>query len=171
MSETANYVGPHASFMPGLELSAAFYREAVEPILRRNFPGLVYAAGRIGPGSDVLAFDDQRSTDHFWGPLLSVFLSDDDLDRYGEQIKRVLANELPFGVHGFPTNFRPLGRTDARLGHLGHMAPTQTRPITGSRGHVEHREGATFEHTCVLIQSKISSPWIGWSCPSSTCVC
>jgi hypothetical protein len=115
--------------MPGLELSSAFYREAVEPILRRNFPDLAHAAARIGSGSDVLGFDDQRSTDHFWGPLLNIFLSDKDLDACGEQIKRVLADELPFEVHGFPTNFRPFGGTEAHLGHLGHMAPTQTRPI------------------------------------------
>jgi len=129
VSDAANYVGPHAAFIPGLELSAAFYQEAVEPILRRNFPDLAYAAARIGPGSDVLGFDDQRSTDHFWGPLLNVFLSDDDLDSYGAQIKHLLANELPLEVLGFPTNFRPFGGTEAHLGHLGHMAPTQTRPI------------------------------------------
>jgi hypothetical protein len=129
MSDTANYVGPHAAFMPGLELSAAFHQETVEPILRRNFPDLAYAAARIGPGSDVLGFDDQRSTDHFWGPLLNLFLSDDDLDSYGAQIKQLLADELPFEVHGFPTNFRPFEGTEAHLGNLGHMAPTQKRPI------------------------------------------
>jgi hypothetical protein len=109
VSDTGNYVGPHATFIPGLELSAAFYQEAVEPILSRRFPYLAYAAARIGPGSDVLGFDDQRSTDHFWGPLLNLFLSNDDLESYGEQIKQVLANELPFEVHGFPTNCRPFG--------------------------------------------------------------
>ena len=129
MSDTANYVGPHATFIPGLELSVAFYEKAVEPILSRTFPDLAYAAARIGPGSDVLGFDDQRSTDHFWGPLLNLFLSDDDLESYGEQIRHVLADKLPFEVLGFPTNFRPFGGTEAHLGHLGHMAPMQTRPI------------------------------------------
>jgi Domain of unknown function (DUF4037) len=129
VSDTVNYVGPYAAFMPGLELSSAFYREAVEPILRRNFPDLAYAAARIGPGSDVLGFDDQRSTDHFWGLLLNIFLADKDLDGWGEQIQHVLAAELPLEVHGFPTNFRPFGGTEAHLGNLGHMAPTQTRPI------------------------------------------
>ena len=124
-----SYVGPYDAFMPGLELSAAFYHEAVEPILRRHFPGLAYAAARLGPGSDVLGFDDTRSTDHFWGPLLNVFLSEDDLSRWGTQIRQTLAAELPFQVHGFSTHFRPFEGDEARLGHLGHLAPISKHPI------------------------------------------
>lgn len=51
-------------FIPGLQLSEAFYREAVRPILDAAFPGLVYAAALIGNGSDVLGYDTPRSTDH-----------------------------------------------------------------------------------------------------------
>ena len=69
-------------FVSGLELSAALYT-AVEPILRRHFPGLVYAAARIARGSDVLGFDDERSTDHYWGPLLELFVSDAGRERWG----------------------------------------------------------------------------------------
>jgi hypothetical protein len=52
------------AFVPGLELSAALFAE-VEPILQRHFPGLEYAAARIARGSDVLGFDDERSTDRY----------------------------------------------------------------------------------------------------------
>jgi hypothetical protein len=118
-----------AGFMPGLDLSEALYHEGVEPILRRHFPGLPYAAARIGPGSDVLGFDDRRSTDHFWGPLLNLFLAEDDLIRWGASIDTTLAAELPFKIRGFSTHFRAFEGDEAHLGHLGHMAPRAERPI------------------------------------------
>lgn len=59
-------------FMPGLELSRRFYREAVRPILDAEFPGLVHSAARIGGGSEVLALDTRRSADHEWGPRLGT---------------------------------------------------------------------------------------------------
>lgn len=124
-----SYVGPHGIFMPGLELSATFYSEAVEPLLRKRFPDLRHAAARIGPGSDVLGFDDSRSTDHFWGPLLHLFLLEDDYDRWAERINRSLAEELPFEIRGFPTNFRAFEGDEAHLGHLGHMQASSMRPI------------------------------------------
>ncbi len=57
----------HAAFMPGIELSKVLYEEAVRPILRGLFPGLRYAAARVGAGSEVLGFDTPRSADHEWG--------------------------------------------------------------------------------------------------------
>ncbi|WP_207922548.1 hypothetical protein [Micromonospora sp. KC606] len=59
-----------ASFMPGLQLCRAFYVEAVRPLLDEAYPGLRYAAARLGPGSEVLGFDTERSVDHDWGPRL-----------------------------------------------------------------------------------------------------
>lgn len=67
-----------ADFVPGLELSRAFYTEVVRPLLDQAFPRLVYAAARIGPGSDVLGFDTPMSTDHDWGPAVTLFLTDAD---------------------------------------------------------------------------------------------
>jgi hypothetical protein len=57
-------------FVPGLQLSAQFYREAVAPFLL----DLPHSAARIGPGSEVLGFDTARSTDHDWGPRVQIFL-------------------------------------------------------------------------------------------------
>src|SRR5574339_562398 len=59
------------SFIPGRELCERFYREAVRPILRASFPRLKHSAALIGPGSEVLGFDDELSTDHHWEPLAS----------------------------------------------------------------------------------------------------
>ncbi len=51
----------------------------------------------------MLGFDNERSTDHFWGPLLNLFLSENDNARWSDQIRQVLAAELPFEVGGFST--------------------------------------------------------------------
>src|SRR5688572_32549307 len=75
---------PLPPFMPGLTLSERFYRTAVEPILRIRFPGLRYAAARLGRGSDVMGFDTAQSRDHHWGPKTTLFLGEDDLARHGE---------------------------------------------------------------------------------------
>ena len=56
-------------FLPGLELSRAFYQEVVAPILGDT----PHSAARLGWGSDVLGFDTERSTDHGWGPQLQIF--------------------------------------------------------------------------------------------------
>jgi hypothetical protein len=50
---------PH---VPGLQLSEAFFRQAVKPIVDREFPNLRYAAALIGSESDVLGFDTAMST-------------------------------------------------------------------------------------------------------------
>jgi hypothetical protein len=115
-------------FVPGLELSAALFAH-VKPILQRHFPGLTYAAARLARGSDVLGFDDERSTDHYWGPLLELFVSGAERDRLGQQIHEVLAAELPFEVRGYSTHFRPFEGSEARFGRLGHLAQRSERPI------------------------------------------
>jgi hypothetical protein len=115
-------------FVPGLELSAALFAEA-KPILQRHFPGLAYAAARLARGSDVLGFDDERSTDHYWGPLLELYVSDADCERLAQQIHDVLAAELPLEVRGYSTHFRPFEGSEAHFGRLGHLVQRAERPI------------------------------------------
>ena len=110
-----NYVGPYGKSISGLQLSAAFYKDAVAPVMRTHFPDVQYAAARIGPGSDVLGFDDARSTDHFWGPLLHLFLREEDYACWAHRINTTLAAWLPLEVLGFPTNFRPFEGDEAAL--------------------------------------------------------
>ena len=38
------------AFVPGLQLSALYYKEAVKPIMKNSFPELKYAAGLLGWG-------------------------------------------------------------------------------------------------------------------------
>jgi hypothetical protein len=93
------------AFIPGLELSEAFYRGAVKPILDRQFPALVYAAALVDYGSDVLGFDTERSTDHGWGPRCWLFLPDADLAIMQPRIDAALQADLPQTFRGYPTRF------------------------------------------------------------------
>jgi hypothetical protein len=96
---------PPYEFLPGLDLSEAFYEEAVKPIIDKHFPKLSYSAARIGQGSDVLGYDTAQSMDHGWGPQLQIFLKDLDYSSIREELAEVLRQNLPYEVRGFPTNF------------------------------------------------------------------
>ena len=84
-------------FVAGLELSRRLYTEAVRPLLAQHFPGLAHTAALIGPGSEVLGFDTERSTDHDWGPRLQLFL-----DTRRPEVEAVLGERLPDAVGGHP---------------------------------------------------------------------
>jgi hypothetical protein len=102
------------SFLPGLELSRRFYREAVQSVLYEAVPAIVHSAARLGSGSEVLGFDTARSADHEWGPRLQVFLRPEDADRHGARIEAVLSARLPKTFCGYPTHFAATG--DAGVG-------------------------------------------------------
>ena len=84
------------SFVPGLELARGFYDEVVAKLLA----GVPHSAAHLGWGSDVLGFDTERSTDHGWGPRLTVFVRDDV-----EAIDQLLDAELPADYRGWPVRF------------------------------------------------------------------
>lgn len=111
-------------FIPGLELSRRFYEAVVRPILDAAFPGLPYAAARIGPGSDVLGFDTPMSTDHDWGPAVQIFLRDED-GPLAQRIEAVLQERLPETFAGFPV-LVPSGVDTPGEGRAYH----RVRPVT-----------------------------------------
>lgn len=83
----------------GLTLARRFHEEVLAPLLDRHAPGLVYAAARIGSGSDVLGLDDERSQDHDWGCRLQLFVRETgDLDA-------LLERELPEHFLEHPVRF------------------------------------------------------------------
>jgi hypothetical protein len=92
-------------FIPGLELGRLFFEQAVRPILQRTLPGLEYAAGLIGSGSEVLGFDDEMSADHHWGPRVMLFLKESDYERVRGDIIEAMREKLPPDFLGYPTNF------------------------------------------------------------------
>jgi hypothetical protein len=99
--------------LTGLQLSELFYTETVQPILMAHFPHLRYSAALLGPGSEVLGFDDAQSTDHDWGPRLQLFLSPEDLAAYQYPIDQRLRAELPLTIAGYPLNMARPGDNHA----------------------------------------------------------
>ena len=67
-----------ADFVPGLELSKAFFEEIVQPLLKEDFAALNYSAALLGDGSEVLGYDTSISMDHDWGPRVQIFLEESD---------------------------------------------------------------------------------------------
>lgn len=82
---------------PGLRLNADFYAEVVCPLLA----GCPHAAARLGSGSEVLGFDDQRSTDHGFGPRLVILVHENDLPMADTAIQR----GLPDTFAGWPVRY------------------------------------------------------------------
>ena len=133
-------------FVPGLALSEALFRTGVEPLLAQWAPGLPYAAGLIGPGSDVLGFDTERSTDHDWGPRLFLFLTPDDLPEWKERLGTLFSRDLPRVICGYPTGF----------------AQTEEEGVVGlgdaaSVGPINHRVVVTSAETWLAEQHGLSS--------------
>jgi hypothetical protein len=91
----------------GLELSRRFFAQEVAPRLTDRWPDLAYSAALIGPGSEVLGFDDAVSRDHHWGPRVIVFLPAEILAHLGKEIHAHLAETLPYQFMGFSTNLAP----------------------------------------------------------------
>jgi len=92
-------------FIPGLKLAGLFYQEVVRPIIEMHYPKLVYSAGLLGPGSEVLGFDTAMSADHDWGPRLHIFLSPSDQTRIADDLREILGQRLPFTFGGYSTHF------------------------------------------------------------------
>ena len=129
-------------FIPGLQLSEALYREAVSPILAREFPGLVYSAARMGFGSDVLGFDTLRSTDHEWGPRLQLILAEADAATHGPSIVEMLRQTLPLEIRGYPTNFGPTHEDEVSVLQRVESAPVEHKvEVTTLSRFLQHQLG------------------------------
>jgi hypothetical protein len=155
--------GPyHGSvFVPGRELCGAFYREAVRPLLEREFPGLPHSAGLFGQGSEVLGYDTERSTDHQWGPRLQLFVREPD-----GRIERALAAHLPYRFRGWSTSFAPPRPEEPRVrlledrreGEVNHRVEVHRpdRYLTGLLGFDPLREVTTEDWLATPSQILLS---------------
>jgi hypothetical protein len=111
-------------FVPGLELNRLFYAEVIGPLLAARFPAVVYSAGLIGYGSDVLGYDTEISTDHEWGPRLLIFLCNDEYPRLQRDISETLRHDLPPTFCGYSTSFSAPNTVDG-VRHLEPGKPGQ----------------------------------------------
>ncbi len=103
----------------GWQLAQAFFEEEVRPVLRRGPSRVGYLAGRLGSGSDVLGFDDERSTDHDFGCRLTL-LVDDAHAGLVAALDELLEAELPQHFQGRPVRFATTW--DERVRHRVHVS-------------------------------------------------
>lgn len=115
--------------LSGLALAEAFSAEVVQPLIKEHFPSLQYASALIGPGSEVLGFDDAISRDHDWGPRLMLFLRPADCRKYGTAISAMLRHGLPRTFRGHSCNFEQCAEDKPGVGVQGE----------GVVGDVNHR--------------------------------
>ena len=87
--------------MKGMELCQSYYLEVGRPAIEQACPEALphLAAGLVGEGSECFGFDDELSQDHDWGPGFCLWLTVEDMARYGESLRRVYA-DLPKEFHG-----------------------------------------------------------------------
>jgi hypothetical protein len=92
-------------------------------------------AALLGPGSEVLGFDTQRSTDHDWGPWLQIFLDDagagaGDADAGAGDagpVTAMLDRRLPAAYRGYPVAFPVTREPDGVARH--RYASRRKRPF------------------------------------------
>jgi Domain of unknown function (DUF4037) len=117
----------------GAELSRSFFEHAVRPLLATTHPGLAYAAGLLGTGSDVLGYDDRRSQDHDWGCrlVLLVDAGEGGDPRLVDRVDELLERELPPRFDGRPVRF-----STSRDPRVRHRVVVTTVPafVTGVLG-------------------------------------
>lgn len=96
--------------MQGLELCREFYRQCAAPAVEKRFgerAGRI-AAGLVGQGSDCLGYDDEISRDHDFGPGCCLWLTDEDDEAFGAELRELYAS-LPAEFMGFRRSTQPQG--------------------------------------------------------------
>jgi hypothetical protein len=120
-------------FVPGLEVSRAFYDEVVSELVG----DVPHAAALLGFGSDVLGYDTARSTDHGWGPRLQLFVAAEDV----EHVLKAVDAGIPDDFRGWPTRY---GWDDVAVTH--HVEVVALRDWLLARLGFDPREGMELVH-------------------------
>lgn len=94
----------------GAQLARILYADHVAPAVP-----VPHAAAHLGWGSDVLGFDDARSSDHGFGPRLQVFVDAANVAAVADAVEAA----LPDDVDGYPTRF---GWDDVPVAHHVHVS-------------------------------------------------
>jgi hypothetical protein len=94
-----------SEFIPGLLLSKMFFQEVVKEILETEYPDLKYTAALIGPGSEIIGFDDIISSDHHWGLRLFLFLDSENYEEHHDTLIKLFQEKLPYEFKGHSTHW------------------------------------------------------------------
>lgn len=115
-------------FIKGKELCRGFFFQIAKPILDRSFPNLVYTAGLLGYGSDVLGYDDPVSTDHMWGPRFYLFLKEED-KHLKSRLLEAFSQEFPSVYRGYNVNFSAPDPNDGGIRHATPSLDGKVNPL------------------------------------------
>ena len=94
-----------SEFIPGLKLSEMFFQEIVKEIIEVEYPSLKYTAALIGPGSEVVGFDDIVSSDHHWGLRLYLFIDSESYNVHYDSLIKLFRTKLPYEFRGHSTHW------------------------------------------------------------------
>lgn len=77
-------------WVKNLERSRDFYEKYGKDMIHRKFPEYEkrMAVGIAGEGSDCFGFDDEISTDHDYEAGFSIWLTEEDYDKIGEELQQ-----------------------------------------------------------------------------------
>jgi hypothetical protein len=116
------------SFIKGLDLCEQFFNDNAKQILCEHFPEMIYSAGLIGYGSDVLGYDDIVSTDHMWGPRFYLFLDAQHI-ALKDQILEVFSRKFPYEYKGYSVNFSMPDPNDGGVRHPEYISTGKVSPL------------------------------------------
>lgn len=73
-----------------LDLSEEFFNDVALPSLKEAFPDAWgrMGAGLVGNGSECMGYDDDLSRDHDWGIEFFIWLTDEDHEVLGDDVRR-----------------------------------------------------------------------------------
>lgn len=115
-------------FIKGKDLCRGFFTQIAKPILDREFPNLVYTAGLLGYGSDVLGYDDPVSTDHMWGPRFYLFLKEEDR-ALKPRLLEAFSAQFPQTYRGYNVNFSAPDPNDNGIRHASPSSDGKVDPL------------------------------------------
>ena len=88
----------------GLDMARSYFTEWGLPFLQQHFPSISerVAAG-IWRGSQIFGADDELSSDHGWGAMFTLVLTEPDFQSTAERLEQALHQNAPAEWKGIPT--------------------------------------------------------------------
>jgi hypothetical protein len=116
------------AFRPGLSLARDFYRDVVQGLVDQP-----HTACLLEEGSDVLGYDQPRSTDHEWGPQLQVFVAKRDVTSVASAIEHGLPERFGGWLWMMASQWHLIGNTEPLVGRTAEAADRRGSRLTAAR--------------------------------------